>query len=267
MELNIFISLVSGVLSVPYFSNAISTLKIFRPIRSEAYTEKQIADTGDSVVLRGDITVDSPPEGSAQLFPAYNPTVGAYLWRISHSDNLYVIDLKNRTISRAKVGYESGIEYGDFSITTKEGTAKIDPTWLIRTHNTIPLSEATISTIPRTISFSPSMWSSPYIHLTSTETEHTIEEVLDLIGSKDVGGSHQYYVQAKPIESETTLTVYGNVRTENGTSVLYGTDASPLAITDQEPEEFRRYLTRRLVKYGVLAPILVIIAIFNWFVI
>lgn len=266
MELNIFISLVSGVLSVSYFSNAISTLKIFRPIRSEAYTEKQIADTGDSVVLRGDITVDSPPEGSTQLFPTYNPAVGAYLWRISHSDNLYVIDLKNRTISRAKVGYESGIEYGDFSITTKKGTAKIDPAWLIRTHNTIPLSEATISTIPRTISFSPSMWSSPYIHLMSTETVHEIEDGNDLIKSKD-DGARQYYVQAKPIEGETTLTVYGNVRTEDGTSVLYGTDASPLAITDQEPKEFRRYLTRRLVKYGVLAPLLVIIAIFNWFVI
>ncbi|WP_423744821.1 hypothetical protein V5735_01915 (plasmid) [Haladaptatus sp. SPP-AMP-3] len=266
MELNIFISLVSGVLSVPYFSNAISTFKIFRPIRSEAYTEKQIADTGDSVVLRGDVTVDSPPEGSIQLFPAYKPAVGAYLWRISHIDNLYVIDLEDRTISRAKVGYESGIEYGDFSITTKEGTAKIDPTWLIRTHNTIPLSEATISTIPRTISFSPSMWSSPYIHLRSTETVHEIEDVNDLVKSKD-DGARQYYVQAKPIESETTLTVYGNVRTEDETSVLYGTDASPLAITDQEPEEFRRYLTRRLVKYGVLAPLLVIIAIFNWFVI
>ncbi|MFH5797618.1 hypothetical protein [Haladaptatus sp. CMAA 1911] len=266
MELNIFISLVSGVLSVPYFSNAISTLKIFWPIRSGTYTEKQITDTGDTVLLRGDITVDSPPEGSTQLFPAYNPAVGAYLWRISHSDNLYVIDLKDRTISRTKVGYESGIECGEFSITTNEGTAKIDPTWLIRTHNTIPLSEATISTIPRTISVSPSMWSSPYIHLTSTETVHEIEDVIDLIESKG-DRARQYYVQAKPIENGTTLTVYGNLRIEDGTPVLYGTDALPLAVTDQESTEFRRYLTRRLVKYGVLAPLLVVVAIFNWFVI
>ena len=267
MELNIFVSLVAGTLSPLYFINAVRTFRILSPIRSETYTEKRSTDGGDSVVIRGNVNVESPPEESRRLFPGDNPAVGAYVWRVTHDENgLYQIDVKNRTISRSKVGYESGIEFGDFSITTGNQSAKIDPAWLTNTHDSIPLSEVTISTIPRTINLSPDIWSSPYVRLTSTETVHPIEEVLDLIGSKDVGGP-QYYVESKPIASEATLTVYGNVRLEDGTPILYGTDAVPLALTNREPPEFRRYLARRLAKNGVLSLLLVVIAIGNWFVI
>ncbi len=179
---------------------------------------------------------------------------------------MYTIDVKERTISEAKVGYESGIEFGEFSITNSEGVTKIDPEWLITTHNSIPLSEATISKIPRTISFAPSMWASPYIHLTSTETVHPIDDVVELIASKDAGGS-RYYLESKPIENGTTLTIYGNVRIEDGVPILYGTDTVPLAITEFEPAEFRQYLTRRLIKNGGITLLLLVIFVFNWFVI
>ncbi|WP_423745118.1 hypothetical protein V5735_03580 (plasmid) [Haladaptatus sp. SPP-AMP-3] len=267
MEVNVFISAVSGILSVPYFSNIAATFKIFWPIRSGTYTKKRIADTVDPVVVQGDVTVNSPPEESKRLFPNYNSEVGAYLWRISYDEAMYTIDTKNRTITPAKAGYESGIEFGDFSVTNREGIVKIDPAWLISTHNTILLSETTISTIPRTISFSPSMWSSPYIHLTSTETIHPLEEVIDLIGSKDAGEADQHYVESKPIENGTTLTVYGNVRIEDGAPIIHGTDAVPLAITDRGATEFRHYLTRRLIKNGVVASLLIIVFVFNWFII
>jgi hypothetical protein len=253
MELNIWLSLASEILSLLYLADTVSTLKVFRPLSSETYSAKGITETASPVVVRGKVEVASSPDSASRLFESNNSAVGAYVWRVSHSDNLYIVDIKNKTLSKARVSYEAGLEFEEFAITDGGRSARIDPAWLVRTHNSIPLSEVTISTLPRTISLSPGVWSSPYIHLTGDKTETPIEDVSDLISSNDYGGSHRFYLESKPIASETVLTVYGNVRIEAGTPVFYETDAAPLVFTDLEPADFRRHLTRRLAKKGSAA--------------
>lgn len=114
---------------------------------------------------------------------------------------------------------------------------------------------------------------SPYIHLTSAITTRSFNEILDLINvdkpqpANNRSDSKQFQVDVKPIREGTTISVYGNVRFEEGEPVIHGTDTVPLIISDREFDNLRQDLRTTMLKSGLVSVILITMLVSFWLVI
>ncbi len=206
---------------------------------------------GELAVVEGTVVVDEPPYAAGKMAENTDSIVGAYLWRLTFPKMQNRIDFENWEIKEHTVTSQSEIESGRFSVDTGDETVRVDLNWLLDTHDGTRLPELTVSSTRSQRWLRPYLWDSPFIHLSGDETVRTVEAVEDVFEGYDGNPSNDRTIESKPIHDGTTIAVCGDIRFEQGTPVIYGSDIVPLAITDGGFDGFRKSLRLRIVKNSI----------------
>ncbi|WP_128476635.1 hypothetical protein [Halorussus pelagicus] len=213
------------------------------------YDRGEIID-GEPAAIEGTVSVDESAYAADSVVENTGSKVGSYLWRSTFPTMLNSIDLKNREVKEHTVTDESGMEFGGFIVAKDGKKVRVDLSWLLDVHDGTRLSELTISSTRTPRKFRPHLWKSPFVHISEAKTTRTVEEVNDIINGYDDIPPSEHHIESKPIRDGTTLAVCGNIRIEDGSPVIYGSDSLPLAISDQGFEGLRRKILFRIGKYS-----------------
>lgn len=254
-----------GVFFLPYANRTVANARLFRSIFwGESYDSQEIVD-GEPAAIEGNVIVDESAYVAERTVENTDTVVGAYLWRATFSNNKNVMDFKNRTVRDGRITFASGIEFGQFSVAGSNRAVRVDPTWLLDIHDSTQLSELTVSGIHSHLMISIPLWESPSVHLTGAKTKRTLDQISDLINTRDGEGLDRYHIESKPVREGNTIAVCGNIRIEQGVPVIYGTDTLPLAISDQGFDGLRKNLRRKIGKHGLVSISLLAIIVYIWY--
>ncbi|MFC6964462.1 hypothetical protein [Halocatena marina] len=242
-----------GIFSLRFANRTARSARAFRSIfRIESDKVHEVID-GEPAAIEGAVIVDEPAYAADRTVDHTDSAVGAYLWRATFpKSNKKVIDFKNRNIRQARITFASGMEFGEFSVANNKRKIRVDPTWLLESHESTRLAELTAHGLNSDNAIAISLWDSPHIRLTGTKTKRTLDQLRDLTNTRDSKGLDSYHIESKPIHEDTTIAIYGNIRIEQGEPVIYGTDETPLTISEQGFDGLRNSLRFKIVKNGLV---------------
>lgn len=105
--------------------------------------------------------------------------------------------------------------------------------WLCERHDCNRLAKLTVTGFQANHVLTVSPWASPYIHLTSPTTTRTFDQLSDIIDTDEATELDRHQIESKPLRAGTTIALYGTIRLEEGEPVIYGTDETPLVLSEQ----------------------------------
>lgn len=250
------------VIALAYGYRTLTALLVLRSLPSDTADGTPWITDGEPAALTGELVVEEPVETSAAAVKDPDRPVGAYLWRTRFSDNT------NHNLTIEDWGWErqrwhtfaSGIEWGRFGVATDGQTISIDPAWLCKATETKPLEGLEIGGISKPDRLSVYLWDSWYTYLRNRTEHRSLRRFAGHVQRHDDSVDlDRYLLEARPLLEGTTVSVSGEIRVEQGEPIIYGTDETPLLLSDKGFDEHRRWLRRQaLRKGGVVAGLLVV---------
>ncbi|WP_162991533.1 hypothetical protein [Halostella salina] len=208
---------------------------------------------GEPATVDGTVVVDEPPEAAETAVGDGDAAVAAYLWRArfpESGDN--VVDLEEGEVRPEMATFASGIESGSFAVTDGGRTVRIDPSWLVESHDSPALSAVSVGGITKSDTFSTYLWDSPYVDLSGDTNEVSLDRLAGVVERHNDGVDlGEYSLQSRAIREGDTLQVRGEVRVEGGDPVVRGTDGTPLLVSDRGFDAHAGDLRVSAAKYGL----------------
>ncbi|OTF01935.1 hypothetical protein [Halorubrum sp. SD683] len=255
------------VIGVVYGYRALTALLVLRSLpRGEPAGSPTLVD-GETVALTGELVVDQPVETGDAAVADADRSVGAYLWRARLPDN------SNSDLTIAEWGWErqhwhtfaSGVEYGAFGVAADGQTVRVDPSWLRETMDGERLAELTIGGVTNTQRFSVNLWNSWYTYLRNRTEHRSFRQFAGYVQRHNDGiDLDRRLLEARPLLDGTTVSVSGELRIEQGEPVLRGTDDTPLLLTDEGFDGYRRWLRQQAQRKGAVAAVVLAVAGSLW---
>jgi hypothetical protein len=219
---------------------------------------------GDPVTVTGEVRVEETAPASDRLWNDTDEATAMYLWRTTFPDaGRNVIDFRNREIRQSKSTFASGIEWDEFVVDDGSREVRVDPTWLLETHDGTRLSELTVGGVDRNRTFHTYLWDSPRVLLNGDTTETSLKSFSGIVNRHDTKVDlDDFSIESKPVTDGETLSVHGAVDAAGGTPVLRGTDDTPLLVSDRGMDALGSDLRTQAVKYGIPAAALLAVAVY-----
>jgi len=233
---------------------AVTAGTLYRSVSASGDDSPSTLVDGETVATEGTVNVVDPPPLSDSLPTDEARSVGAYVWRLTDSENhQYTVapDGDGRSDTN-RITYASGIESGTFTVDDGRREIRVDTDWLAETHDSADITtvsrEWRLSTV-----LSKRSWASPYLHLDDHQVVHPVAD-LDDVFDTDAGETPDgEFFEASAVLDGETLAVHGDVTVDRDTPVLRGSDQTPLALSDQGFDAFGASLRRQTLTYGLAA--------------
>lgn len=223
---------------------------------------------GESVALTGDVVVEKPVQTGDAAVEDTDRSVGAYIWRTRFPDNT------NSDLTISDWGWErqhwhtfaSGIEWGQFGITSDGQTVRIDPSWLRETTESETLEDLTIGGVTNTERLSSYLWDRWYTYLQNRTEHRSLRRFAGYVQRhNDDVDLDRYLLEARPLLDGMTVSASGELHVEQGEPVLRGTDETPLLLSDEGFDGHRRWLRHQILRKGGVVVAVLAVAISLWF--
>jgi len=241
-----------------YGYRSITAGRLYRSLSGIDTHSTGIVD-GQEAAVEGAVVVEEPAPGADSVADGVDDPVGAYVWRAWYPDAGNDYTLGETGIEKRQNTFASGIESGTFLVTDGGRDIRVDPDWIVDTHDGAALSEITPSNTQTSTPLSGRTWKSPYVHLEESFTERPFEAIEDVVGPYDAeDAADGYYLDAVAIPEGEQLSVRGEVTVEQGEPVIRGTDETPLAISDVGFDDLGSEARREALKYGVFSAALLV---------
>lgn len=219
----------------------------------------------EAVSVEGRVFVEESATAADRLFDDAQE-VGSYVWRATHTQGgSYRYDFDRGELRNVRRSFATGVETGQFGISTGRADLYVDPSWLCRAYESKPLSEVTVGELRSNVSLplrlSQRLFDSPYLHLT-TVGECPSGELSDVLDVKiHDNRTEEFVVEGRGIPADVRLFVSGTVRIENGMPTIGGTGDSPLLISDVGRSGLRRHLAWAALKKILLLAVVTALAV------
>jgi hypothetical protein len=232
---------------------ATATITLWRTGTTDATT----AGHGDTVAVDGQVFVDDPAPLADRVFDPTEGPVGAYIWRAWFSDSgRYTYDFDRGELRQGRNPFAAGVETGAFGVTTSGRDLSVALSWLDRSYDGEDLDGLEVGN-PASNTSLPAfltryVYDSLYVSLDRLVADCDVDRLLDTVDlyRSDVQ-TDEFGIGARGIPAGQRLFVHGELRVENGTPTIVGTDETPLLISDEGRGGLKRELWWRAVKYAI----------------